>query len=252
MITAFNQKIRVRGPIYKGYKKLTDKTSNPHWYVDIMSRSYLLRGIQLFSYFISVLSPTENVKVFFTYEKQKADDNEKDQTKCHERHISAAFVTELMTLHSIVYVSIGSIFYSQLDSRVKILVSAYIMLELIILFDRITYQSFLKFVFHPERRVHNIGRSIILFVLNYIYIIISYTIIYQNELIVFNIKSNMDIVDYWYFSVATITTLGYGDLYPETVIGKVAVITQALFGIWLLVVAIGKFIGSTSKPLENT
>jgi hypothetical protein len=48
--------------------------------------------------------------------------------------------------------------------------------------------------------------------------------------LVFGENSNLSVVDSIYFTVVTITTLGFGDIVPLTTMGKVFITFQALFG----------------------
>jgi len=52
-------------------------------------------------------------------------------------------------------------------------------------------------------------------------------------------------VDCCYFSIVTITTLGYGDIEPQTVPAKILTSIEVLFGFVLIVVVLGSIIGRT-------
>jgi len=250
--TFMSKTIRVRGPIYKGYIKFVDKKSNPHWYCNSTYKSYLLRIIQLINYMFSVLSPAENMKVYFCDEIIEEEYDILYRPIVKIRYVASAFGTELVTLHNLLYVTVTAIFYDCLPSELQLLAVIYIIFDLVVLFDRISYKSFLKFIYHADRKVHNIGRSVVLLIFNYIHIITCYTVIYQSDLVIFNIKRKFLLIDYLYFSIITITTLGYGDLSPVNISGKAIVVTESLWGVWILVIAVSRFIGAIKKPLENT
>ena len=60
-------------------------------------------------------------------------------------------------------------------------------------------------------------------------------------------KVHGNILESIYFSVVTITTLGYGDIYPHGSFGKLLVSIEAIFGI----IIIGLFLSSTWNSLER-
>ncbi len=56
-----------------------------------------------------------------------------------------------------------------------------------------------------------------------------------------------DISDYLYFSFATLTTVGYGDLSAATDLGRSVAITEALIGQIYLVTVVAVIAGSLSR-----
>ncbi len=58
--------------------------------------------------------------------------------------------------------------------------------------------------------------------------------------------------DYVYFSVVTITTLGYGDLAPATDLGRSLVIIETLFGQIFLVVLVAYLVGSIGRERPHS
>jgi hypothetical protein len=56
--------------------------------------------------------------------------------------------------------------------------------------------------------------------------------------------------DFAYFSVVTITTLGYGDLTPATDIGRSIAMIETLFGQIFLVVLVAFLVGMLGRPRE--
>jgi hypothetical protein len=57
------------------------------------------------------------------------------------------------------------------------------------------------------------------------------------------ISQAVNFIDYIYFSTVTITTLGYGDMLPQSSLGKIFTASQSIFGITL----IGLFLNSLSR-----
>jgi hypothetical protein len=61
----------------------------------------------------------------------------------------------------------------------------------------------------------------------------------------FNRRAQFDVyVDCLYFSVATMTTLGFGDITPRSIYVKIAALIQVLIGVLLVAVGIGLALGS--------
>ena len=53
--------------------------------------------------------------------------------------------------------------------------------------------------------------------------------------VVYSVLEGWPVVDALYFSVVTLTTVGYGDLTPQTVVGKLFTIVYVLAGISLII-----------------
>lgn len=62
------------------------------------------------------------------------------------------------------------------------------------------------------------------------------------------IVNNHSFVEYLYFSVVTITTLGYGDILPKDDIGRMIAASESLFGI----IFIGLFLNALSRVRSET
>jgi len=56
----------------------------------------------------------------------------------------------------------------------------------------------------------------------------------------------------WYFSVVTMSTLGYGDIYPNVSWGGLIVILQTMIGIFFAIIIIGSFISWVKPPETNS
>lgn len=60
----------------------------------------------------------------------------------------------------------------------------------------------------------------------------------------------LSVMDIVHFSVVTMTTLGYGDMLPNTWYSKLTVDLQVLLGLGIIVIGIGKYFNQTAKQ-EN-
>lgn len=61
--------------------------------------------------------------------------------------------------------------------------------------------------------------------------------------LIFNYLEGWSYVDSFYFSVITLTTIGYGDLTPTTDISKIIAAFYAILGIGVMVFIIGSVVG---------
>ena len=67
----------------------------------------------------------------------------------------------------------------------------------------------------------------------------------------FSFLEGWNIVDSLYFSVSTVTTIGYGDLVPTNDLSKLVVIGYALVGISLLLFMVSKVMASEERLVER-
>lgn len=97
------------------------------------------------------------------------------------------------------------------------------------------------------------NRSIILLFIGYFEVIIIYAIYYLSSLNIVNndgerLKSACDSL---YFSVVTITTLGYGDWKPLCFYSKFLVVSEVLIGILLIVLMLSSFVNMLGKTAKH-
>ena len=59
------------------------------------------------------------------------------------------------------------------------------------------------------------------------------------------------LADYLYFSLSTLTTLGYGDLVARTDVGRMLAVTEALFGQMYLVTVVALLVGKFGRDRSN-
>jgi hypothetical protein len=100
--------------------------------------------------------------------------------------------------------------------------------------------------------VTSLERSIFLMLINFLEIVVGFAIIY---IYTSSISNGPDILsnplDALYFSVVTITTLGYGEFHPFTEAGKIAVILQVTFAVIFFAVMLGSIIGKFSEEINT-
>jgi len=93
-------------------------------------------------------------------------------------------------------------------------------------------------------------RSIILLFFNYIGITIHFASVYLLSLsISYSVCQNPITcpLEALYFSIVTITTLGYGDIHPISCIGRTLVSVEVLVGIALIVTALARFLSESVR-----
>jgi len=93
-------------------------------------------------------------------------------------------------------------------------------------------------------------RSIILALHNYLELIFWFTSFYLQSRALFNDPKG--VLNSWlgtiYYSVVTITTLGYGDVTPCSDWTRFLVISQTLIGVFFIAVIVARFISYLPKP----
>ena len=93
-------------------------------------------------------------------------------------------------------------------------------------------------------------RSVIHVILNYLEILVWFAIFYRN----FNCCFNERVIQLntfsgsFYHSVVTMSTLGYGDITPDTTIGICLIIAQTLIGLFMILLVLARFMSMLYKP----
>jgi voltage-gated potassium channel Kch len=97
----------------------------------------------------------------------------------------------------------------------------------------------------------SIERSIFLMIINFIEIVVGFSIIYLN---IGGICIGEEVIsspiDALYFSVVTITTLGYGEILPKTEAGKIAVMLQVCLAVLFFAVMLGSIVGKFASEIK--
>lgn len=124
------------------------------------------------------------------------------------------------------------------------------------LIDGLNYRLCIIFVdrYGQNWGLRSLNRSLILLMINYSELIIGFAALFLNSGSIGNSQSNNAIIilksDALYFSVVTITTLGYGDYRPINTLGRWLCSTEAIMGLVLIVLVIGTFISGV-KNIHN-
>lgn len=106
----------------------------------------------------------------------------------------------------------------------------------------------------PKHQIRSPERSIVLLALGYLELIIGFAILYLSYSCIEFSSNNKLVSSSWdalYFSTATITTLGFGDIRPTSQSGRILVIFETLAGIMLIVYALSIFILSSRAFKAN-
>lgn len=93
-------------------------------------------------------------------------------------------------------------------------------------------------------------RIVILLLLNYFEVLFWFALFYRNFDFVFKSK-NIQLNSFCgssYFSLVTMSTLGYGDITPIKPLGQILSIVQTLIGIFMVLLIIARFISLLPKP----
>ncbi len=101
--------------------------------------------------------------------------------------------------------------------------------------------------------IEDIRRTVLLLMHNYLEVIFWFALIYQHFPYLFKapVISLDSALGSLYFSLVTMTTLGYGDITPQNPWGTLIVIIQTLIGIFMALLLLARFIALLPKPAES-
>lgn len=119
--------------------------------------------------------------------------------------------------------------------------------------DAILLSVFFLVRYGLQRFPVSINRSLILLFMNFFEIVLCFSLLYltSQSVLATDCGNKVDNpLDSIYFSVVTITTLGYGDFRPIGVLGRLIVIFEALTGLLFVVVIFSSFL-QMSRPHER-
>lgn len=110
----------------------------------------------------------------------------------------------------------------------------------------IFYQLF-ALLFTREENLRSPERMLVLLILNYFEIILWFAFFYRVSYDLFFIRKGVNISlnsisGSLYFSVVTMTTLGYGDITPNNIVAMFIISSQTLIGLYIALIIIARFI----------
>lgn len=123
--------------------------------------------------------------------------------------------------------------------------------------EGLAYRLSIVYVDQYGRRwgVRSVNRSLLLLTVNYCEIIIGFAILYLATHSIGYSNSDKVItkpIEALYFSVVTITTLGYGDMRPISPFGQGLALLEPLLGFVMVVLVIGVFLTGVKGIKEKT
>jgi len=132
---------------------------------------------------------------------------------------------------------------------------SYFLLVLYLFVDGFNYRLCVIFVdpYKKDWDLRSRNRSLILLIINYIEMIVAFAALYLNTSSVSpsNGQPISAPIDALYFSLVTITTLGYGDVTPCNTTGKVLVFSETLAGLVFIVIVVATFLGWNQVSAGN-
>ncbi len=77
--------------------------------------------------------------------------------------------------------------------------------------------------------------------------------IFFSALVIFNVEPNSfnNFFEAIYWATVSLTTVGYGDLYPVTTIGRVVTMVSSIFGVAVIALPAGIITAGYMKEVEN-
>ena len=77
--------------------------------------------------------------------------------------------------------------------------------------------------------------------------------IFISALVIFNVEPNSfnNFFEAIYWATVSLTTVGYGDLYPVTTIGRVITMVSSIFGVAVIALPAGIITAGYMKEVEN-
>jgi hypothetical protein len=122
------------------------------------------------------------------------------------------------------------------------------------LIDGFNYRLCIIFVDRYKQNwgLRSLNRSLILLMINYFELIIGFAALFLNIGSIWNSQGDPITLksEALYFSVVTITTLGYGDHYPSDTLSRWLCSTETIMGVVLIVLVIGTFLSGV-KNIRN-
>lgn len=158
---------------------------------------------------------------------------------------------EVYVFICIVFKSLVLFYYKDMSTFTALIFKFIVIFQIIKVFNSLIYYNFLRSAFNKQYKVHNFFRKTLLILLSYIEIIILYSVLILNYGNDFSCKIN-DSISVIYYSVITITTVGYGKIYPVKEHTQIIIVSEILLGMIILVIALSRMLSFTTKPGSHT
>jgi len=212
---------------YKAYIRDLDDIWNNRKHHDVGFEKIL----RLFLVSIQIIFPGIHIRQYF------------GRRGAISRNVAIEFYVLFKTLLPLIFLFSG--FYHHLTA---VVISSYLLTETIF------YVSSLIFVSDIFVRPRSYRRNMLMLFLNYMEISLSFAVVYAGLNLLgdhFAGDHIYSVIDYIYFSIVTSTTIGYGDMHPVTVLGKMAVCTQAIMVVAFIVLFLN-FFGSKVEVIHKS
>lgn len=154
-----------------------------------------------------------------------------------KRNVAVEFYVLLKTCLPLFFLYSGLYHY-----KITVATSTYLLLE------TICYVSSLIFVADMFVKPRSYRRNILMLFFNYLEISLCFAVVYAGLHLLGDQPTHT--FDYIYFSVVTSTTIGYGDIAPVSMLGKLMVCIQAVMVVAFIVLFLN-FFGSKVESLSN-
>lgn len=160
----------------------------------------------------------------------------------------ASFLSEFYVVLRFIALILIFLLHTQLPKWLCVAIVTYCLI------DGLNYRLCIIFVdrYAKDWGLRSLNRSLILLFLNYMELIVGFAALYLLTGSIGYSKAQIlsSHAEALYFSVVTITTLGYGDLKPILSIGRWLTIFETLMGVILIVLVIGTFLTGV-KNIRN-
>ena len=164
-----------------------------------------------------------------------------------------AFIDSWVLIHLVLAAVI--LFFSS-ASAITVCELVFIIYGGIRIFEIVIYQinvlifdQYRKEIEGKQYSVRSYRRSLILAVHNYFEVLIWFAIFYRNFFDSFISKFDLNTINIsLYYSLVTMSTLGYGDIAPRTTEARMMVFTHTVIAIFLTLMILARFISLLPKP----